>query len=589
MSNLAIFNNFKPINLKRNPFLREGEYALWDANLHHNDLRPFACPQVICEGSTATTLYPLPDCCCAGFDNCSDPVKGFCHNQHFYIQEGRLYQAETEDLCGDLGEGCLAGAPKPKPPIVPNPECSTDACDAVTYHYVMTYTTSHAGVQVESTPSEPFFGVVANGHRPNVVVTWEEPPAGYCIVAINLYRTESEFEDGTTNMPIEGAEFLYVGTVPVGGATFFIDSLPTEETGYPLVTGHPETHPAPEGIKYLARTEDGIVVADDCRVYISRPGEPMFAYDGIVSIDDEILGLEAIGNTIFVFTDNYPVRIQYKHSEGVMTIDRVTVRRRLPLKSRASIAAYGERIYFAAEHGLYAWDIAGYGADIRLVSQELFTPEQWRMIDPDSLVGTAYEFGYLLFSHGLGHGLMLEFGRDGTDTPNLSSVMPISARLLTNGRTDKLVDKGLRIEAMAVTYDGHFVYRICDEVYGWDWRRDVCRREIHEPNKGRDCCPWTARLYYDSEGKNEFSAARWEFDERTGSGIQMAFNEGYFGHHITLDEFEVVESRAFGICGYSSAQTHWIEAQSCVVAHEFRMATSYSELVSRANRNVAGA
>lgn len=666
MSQLAIFNNFKPANLKRNPFLREGEYAIWDANLHHNDLRPFACPQVICEGSDAVTLYPLPECCCAGFDDCADPVKGFCQEQHFYIEDCKLMQATTDEICE--GGGCCAGVPKPPPPVAEaNEECEsctddfdecyatavsacddlkaeadalaeayfeckyqcdengeeqdcdaefdawqdkleeyndcmacqraaviecyetpqdTDCpCDGIAFFYVITYTTSHAGIQVEGTPSIPSNAVVSGDHIPNATVSWDAPPEDYCIVAVNIYRVESEFEDGTTQMPIEGAEFLHVATVPVGGATSIVDDLPTEDTGYPLITGHPETFPAPP-IKHLTRTADGIAVADHCRVYISRSGEPQFSLDGIVSIEDRIRHIEAIGNTIFVWTDNYPVRIQYKHTEGIMSIERVVIQRRLPLVSHASVSAYGERVFFSSEYGLYAWDISGYGANIKLVTGNLFTPEQWKMIHPKSVVGVAYEFGYFFYARGLGHAFMLEFSGDGTDTSEKSSVMPISARLLTAGVNDKLADKGMQIEAMATTHNGHFVYRICGQVYGWDWRRNVCKRTIHEPNRGTDCCPWTVRLYYDSEGKNEFNAARWEFDTRTGDGIDMKINEGYCGDHITIDEMEVVCCRAFGICGYSSANTHWIEAESCVVAHEFRMATSNAELVSRTNRDL---
>ena len=667
MSQLAIFNNFKPIALHRNPFFRQGEYAIWDANLHHRDLRPFACPEVICESSSATTLYPLPECCCASFEHCAYPVKGFCQDQHFYVKNCRLYQATTDEICE--GGGCLAGVPKPPPPHATascancdeqdafnecyekavascqtlkkevdeleaiyfackrdckdsgncadeNCDAQFDAwqaklqaynkcmncvrddvvkcyeaeppecpCDSIGFYYVMTYTSSHAGILVEGSPSIPSSLVVSDtGYIPNAAVTWTNPPEGYCIVAVNLYRVSSEFEDGTNQMPIEGAEFLHVASFPAGGATSYVDAMPTAETGYPLMTGHPETFPAPP-ILFLARTEDGVVVADHCRVYISRAGEPMFTLDGIVSIDDRIRHIEAIGNTIFVWTDNYPVRIQYKHTESVMSIERHTIRRRLPLSSSASVCIYGERVYFSSEYGYYAWDLSGYGADIRLITQSLFTPEQWKMIHPQSVVATAFEFGVILYARGLGHGFMLEFGDDGTDTPNLTSAMPLSARLLTAGVNQKLVDKGMVIEAMSTTHNGHIVYRICGQVYGWDWRRDICKPAIHEPGRSIECCPWTVRLYYDSEGKNSFNAARFEWDTRTGEGITLRIHEGHCGDHILVDEMQVVSCRPFGIRGYSSANTHWIEAESCVVAHEFRMATSFSELVSRTNQD----
>ena len=69
----------------------------------------------------------------------------------------------------------------------------------------------------------------SNGHIPDVTVTWSAPDVGdHCVVAINLYRVESEFEDGSTNMPIEGAEWVLVGTFdPTSGV--FTDVVPSSE------------------------------------------------------------------------------------------------------------------------------------------------------------------------------------------------------------------------------------------------------------------------------------------------------------------------------------------------------------------------
>lgn len=665
---LAIFNNFKPLALTKNPFLRQGEYAIWDANLHHRDLRPFACPTVLCQHSDAVTLYPLPECCCASFDHCAYPVKGFCQDQHFYIDNCRLYQASTDEICA--GGGCLAGVPKPKPPRVSancsncdeqdafnacyeqavagcqalkaevdsleatyfscKRDCKTSGncddencdtqfkawqeklqaynkcmncvrdeiikcyeaerpkcpCDAIGYYYVITYTGTHGGRTVESNPSEPSNFVISDtGYIPNATVVWDHPPDGYCIVAVNVYRVSSEFEDGSVQMPIEGAEFLHVASFPVGGATQFVDTVPTSETNYPLMTGHPEIFPAPP-VFFLARTEEAIAVADEERVYISRAGEAMFTLDGIVNIDDRIRHIEGLGNSIFVFTDKYPVRIQFKYTDSVMSIDRVTIRRKLPLLSPASVSVYGERVYFSSEYGLYAWDLGGYGADIKLVTQSLFTPEQWKMMHPKSIVATAFEFGIVLYARGLGHGFMLEFGEDGADTPNLTGAMPLSARLLTAGKSPNLIDKGLQIEAMATTPEGYLLYRICGDIYVWDWRREVCQRFIHEPNRSANACPWTVRFFYDNEGKNHFRTARFEFDTRTGEKIHLKFNHGYCGLHQTIDEMDVISCRPFSFRGYTSTNTQWIEASSTVVAHEFRLATSFSELVSQSNQDI---
>ena len=74
-------------------------------------------------------------------------------------------------------------------------------------------------------------------------------------------------------------------------------------------------------------------MAEKYRLFISEPGRPHFSFDGIVEIEDEIKAIEAIGNTIFVFTNSRPVKVAYRHTDGVMSIDKQTINRHLPLTS----------------------------------------------------------------------------------------------------------------------------------------------------------------------------------------------------------------------------------------------------------------
>lgn len=48
MSTSVIYSRFRvPLGLY-NRYVRE-IFEIWDADLHHGDVRPFACPEVICE------------------------------------------------------------------------------------------------------------------------------------------------------------------------------------------------------------------------------------------------------------------------------------------------------------------------------------------------------------------------------------------------------------------------------------------------------------------------------------------------------------------------------------------------------------
>jgi len=579
MTSTVIFNDFKAPTLWRSRF-RRSEYELWDANIHHGDVRPFACPELLCEEYGLRSLYPLRDCDCVLLDRYdTHHIKGFCKDQHFYLRDGKLLHITSDELCEDAsGNVDYAGSPTPWPPrTVENGGCSEEACDVVGVSYVLTYLVEHAGIQIESAPSNPTMPISCEGDVPNVTLTFDLPTAilnNYSLVSMRLYRTESTFEDGTDSMSPNGSEYVFVDELPIG-TTDYVDTIPSIETGGPLTTYDPSAFPAPSrDLKALVRTADGIAVADNNRVYISLPGQPQFTFDGVVEIEDTIEDMAAIGNTIFVFTDNKPVKIGFRHTDGVMSIDRQVVERRLPLKSVRSVSAYGNKVYFSTTHSLYGWDIGGYGSDIRSDITPLLTPEQWKNLDPSSIIGTAYEFGYIFSSNTIEYSLMVEFGGDGTDTSNGISIIPISYIKDPSG--------------FALDHDGHIIYSDSTGTYRWDWMRDTGTQININDNLipgGRNCqcCPWTLKMYFDNEGKNRFSKMRIEWDERSATHLDAKFYLKAFGAEELLAEFEVTSSRGFSTPKYCSSQTVCVEVSGCGIMHEIRLATSNQELVSNSN------
>jgi hypothetical protein len=570
MTTTAIFRDFKQNRLWKNKYLRGSVLQIRNANLFHGDVRPFACPEKLCECvGPIKTLYPLDECECFGFDDCRDIVKGFCKNQYFFIEEGNLKQATETELCnGDTP--CMAGAPVDMQPPTTTVAGCADSCDKTNVAYVITRVTEHAGVRVESAPSPVSNLAPSNGDIPNVPVFIPPMPEGYCIAETRLYRTEASFEDGTDAVNPTNAEFVLVATLPSTYSGPFIDNIPSADTGYPLTTYDPMAFPAPMGeLVSVVRTEDGIAVADDCRVYISLPGQPQFTWDGVVEVEDNIQRLAAVGNTIFVFTDGYPVKIGYRHTDGAMTIDRQVIQRKLPLCSCESVSVYGDRVYFATTHSLYQWDIAGYGADIKPVLTDLITPDQWKNLKPETVRGTAFEFGYILSSDSIDYSLMFGLPQTTSNSTADTFVMPIDY---------------INADAFTTDAKGHIIYRECNHVYKWDWRICGCDEgfditdNLVQPLIDRcECCPWTLTLYIDNEGKNRFSKMRVEFDERSGP-VDATFSIKQFGDDSPIDVFQIVRSRGFPIPGYCSGQTFCVELTGCSILHEVRLATSYQEL-----------
>lgn len=568
MTTTVRFNDFKAPNPKQSRYGRKN-YRIYDANTHYGDVRPFACPERKCDDHHQY-LHPILDCECLGFDYKADVVKGFNNYQFFYLKDRRLHQALSYDLCNNNSTN-LAGSPfNPTAPVAVATGCNDQQCEGAGVAYAITYVTRHAGIEVESSPSPPSDVVPIAGQSPMVSVTWTAAPStDYDIVATRLYRVTTTFEDDG-NIIAEGAEWTLVAEFSGSGSGSHNDYSATFGDRGMMLTYQPMAFPSPSDLVGLCRTADGIAVAQQHRLYISVTGQPQFTWDGVVEIEDEILDIQAIGNTIFVFTNHNPVKVTYRHGDDMMTIDREVIHRDLPLVSTRSVSVMGSKVYFASTHSLYEWDIGGYGADIRKV--DVFTPEQWKNIQPDSVRGTAYEYGYMLSCDGLDVSLMIE------ETGKEYSVMPIT---YING-----VD-------LATNTDGQIMYQGQDGVYLWDWRKTTCASfeiwdNIRPGNCEQcDCCPWFIELYFDNEGKNRFTKMRVEWDLQSYKDIDVTFKHNNFGEHSTmLGEAKITGCRGFSIPKYKSAQTFSVELTSCAIMHEVRFATSNQELTISSNATV---
>lgn len=631
MGTTAIFRNFTMSHPWRNKYTRARRlYDIWDANLHHGDVRPFACPELVCENvGELTSLYANRSCPCLGFTDGRRVVHGFDVDQYFFLENGYLVETDLQGLCRKQYIS-RSGSPfyPERPEVLDVPVCwdgppddelkaarrfsfnhndtsimesnrasratamealkqkyvdKTQECDFVSVSYVITYVTQGAGGIVEGAPSPPSLPIAARGDVPGVTVHWDAVPTNYerhNIIATRLYRTTTEAA-GQNHSP-DGVEWVLVKEFQGSGAQTFLDNVPTAETGQPLLTYDPMHFPAPSGLKHILRTDTNIVVADDHKVYISLPRRPMFTWDGVVTVEDTILEMVFMRDSIIILTDDRPVIIQFKDDE-VNSLVRSTVDRHLPLVSRRSVSLMDDKLMFASEYSLYLWNFSARGSDIRSVLQPFMTPDQWKAIKPSTVVGTWYEFGYIFSADGMDFSIMLDLKLGGgSDTQKDYSMMPIS--YIKNP------------SVFGLDSDGHIVYVENGNFYRWDYRRDVC--EDYRPYENLhpstcdtcDCCPWEIKLYYNNSGKNNFSHMRVTWDERSAPNLWASFHIEEFGEEIEhSDEMKVISSRAFGIpyrnVGYRSV---YAKVSGCGIMHEVKFATSAQEIAYNSNASVQG-
>lgn len=586
MSTVAIFKNLSNISPWRNKYMRgRGVFDIRDANLHHGDIRPFACPELVCENvGELNYLHPLEQCECFGFNNNRKLVRGFCPNQYFYLRGGYLRWANETEVCNGT-EVCRAGAPFKKTAPSVSGGCG-GSCSATMVSYVITYVTSSTdGPDVEGPPSPASDPISVSGTSPNVTVSWGDAPSAYCIKKTRLYRTEGDFGESAGNKSSGDTEWVLVhewnGPRAAEGKTY-TDNNSIAATGYPLTTYAPMAFPAPGNLVDLTRSENGIIVADAHRLYISINGAPQFTWDGVVEIEDEIIRIEHVNGHIYIFTTCHPVVVDYTvDRNGEMRIEKKVIDRNLPLTSWRSVSVYRNHVMFASTYSLYQWYTDRFAENINSLLKPLLTPEQWKNIDPYTVRGTQYEYGYILFSDKLPYSLMLQFIEDGTDTVQETHLMPITY---------------IKPRSFGLDCEGHIIYNENGNMYRWDWRRDLCFQfEVFDhvrPTVCEDCecCPWSAKFFFDNEGKNHFSHMRVEWDERSAKNLGISFHIHEFGREIDhTDTMEIISSRGFGIpFNNVSYQSCYAYIWGCGIVHEVKIATSAHELAYGVNNAIQG-
>lgn len=105
--------------------------------------------------------------------------------------------------------------------------------------------------------------------------------------------------------------------------------------------------------------------------------------------DFTIVGLATAGDTLVIMTTGCPYVAQGSHPAN-MRMERIEVN--YPCVAKRSIVDLGYAVAYATNEGLVRIDQGG----ARLVSQSLFTPTQWRAMQPSTFVASQHQGRYIL-------------------------------------------------------------------------------------------------------------------------------------------------------------------------------------------------
>lgn len=253
-----------------------------------------------------------------------------------------------------------------------------DLSDDETRFYVFTYVSSDGA---EGAPS-PLSNQIDIKY-PNSSVTLTLPAAGTQASNITKRRVYRSATGGGV------AAFFKVVDLDLS-ATTYTDRLGVSDLDDQLESSGYEMPNA--DLRHLTLMANGILAGGyKNNVCFSEPYLPHAwnpAYQ--LTTEHEIVAMAAVGSTLVVGTKGYPWMFQGVSPDAMSG-------RKLPSMqacvSKRSMKNIDNMIIYAAPSGLVAFD----GSDVRLVTENIITKEQWQQLEPETIEAHYYDGNYVAF------------------------------------------------------------------------------------------------------------------------------------------------------------------------------------------------
>lgn len=256
--------------------------------------------------------------------------------------------------------------------------------------FAYTYVTEFDEESAPSIPSAPVFWY------PDLEVEIGEftfPQIDRRIDRVRVYRSETSLSGVTDLYFVKEIDLVNPHTVEI--------SVPSGKFVY-LQADHP--------IAEILTSNDYDPPEDDFEGIVAMPNGMMAAFRGReiafsepyvphawpvryrLTVDSDIMGLVPMGSSLAIITADKPYVAQGLHPAS-MVMEKID--QSLPCVSKASVVDLGYGAAYSSHRGIVAIQ-SGSGASV--ISEALFSREQWRAFRPATVVATAYE-GRYLFSY----------------------------------------------------------------------------------------------------------------------------------------------------------------------------------------------
>lgn len=353
------------------------------------------------------------------------------------------------------------GVPAPLSPPVANAteECSREA-DARSYVY--TYLNKWG----EESASSPASNVVRVDDGTTVTVTGlADPPEGYGITHIVLYRAATGFRPADGKLQKFDTAYLFVTMIPVPlEDDEYEDTALGVSLGWALETQDDRFPPFMSGVLSI-RDQIRLVGWHKNRIYMSANLQPYnwpAQYD--ITLDHTIIHMGELDQRLFVTTDSTPYIIDVSSCDDSKCTPVTSVDTALPdigcRKSNSAVMT-PHGLFYASTIGLI---LLSPNAEWHVVTAKWFGEDEWRKLKPDTITMAYYE-GYLFFS-----------------TDMATFLLDINADPYGNAENTELVTLSDHPVACRATNTGELVLLQDDELVVWS-KGDMPREYIWQSRR----------------------------------------------------------------------------------------------------------
>lgn len=276
-----------------------------NVDLSHGSIKAFLEPRHIKDASTTAVKLYAWGCDLLTWDKCVDVAEWLPDCPRLFVTGNADYPQTATMENGQLVYRRLGVLAPPSPPVTTATDVHTDKSRSVAY--ITTFVNSFGEESGPSIPSNDV--VIEDGQRVELSFRYN-PPIEYDIRKVRIYRRETGFNTGLEKEQQLQTHWFFLTELDVQ-AREFTDETSIIDLGWAF-DGIDVREP-PRQLQNITAIPQTAILAGSVanKLLFSRNLQPHnWELSQEMTLDDNVVSLGAVGNSLFVATDGHPYRVQ---------------------------------------------------------------------------------------------------------------------------------------------------------------------------------------------------------------------------------------------------------------------------------------